>query len=237
MLYSGNNKLPMTDQQIDELVAQKERLALWVVSNCGRGGGMSGARGRMEFGIKMKKLGLDLELGGKCFKNRRKDFENRKFKFYFAFENSWNCSDYITEKFWENSLGQGAVPVVLGAAKGDYLETAPPNSFIYAHDFESPEKLADYLLYLDKNNTAYKQYFQWMKLEAKRMPNYRRTSSWCQLCRLLHGINIDNLFNPRYESHFNHIPMFNPQPSPRVVPSLEEFLYKEENVGCLDFPV
>ena len=34
-----------------------------------------------------------------------------KYKFYLAFENALHCNDYISEKFWRNSLGTGAVPL------------------------------------------------------------------------------------------------------------------------------
>ena len=37
-----------------------------------------------------------------------------KHKFYLAFENSLHCNDYISEKFWRNALGNGAVPIVYG---------------------------------------------------------------------------------------------------------------------------
>ena len=38
---------------------------------------------------------------------------------------------------------------------------APPHSHINIRDFDSPKELADYLLYLDKNDTAYLSYFWW----------------------------------------------------------------------------
>ncbi len=53
------------------------------------------------------------------------------------------------------------VPIVLGANKEDYLDVAPPNSYINVDDFKSIEELADYLKYLDKNDTAYAAYFAW----------------------------------------------------------------------------
>ncbi|KAA0197302.1 hypothetical protein HAZT_HAZT006526 [Hyalella azteca] len=50
------------------------------------------------------------------------------------------------------------LPVVYGL--GAYEETAPPHSFINVFDFPSVRHLADYLIYLDKNDTAYNEYFQ-----------------------------------------------------------------------------
>ncbi|KAL9982593.1 hypothetical protein ACROYT_G004655 [Oculina patagonica] len=42
--------------------------------------------------------------------------EYQRHKFYLAFENSL-CVDYITEKYWRNSLERGLVPIVLGGAR------------------------------------------------------------------------------------------------------------------------
>jgi len=38
---------------------------------------------------------------------------------------------------------------------------APPNSYIHAEKFETPEELVGYLDYLDSNDTAYMEYHQW----------------------------------------------------------------------------
>ncbi|EUB55710.1 Glycoprotein 3-alpha-L-fucosyltransferase A [Echinococcus granulosus] len=53
------------------------------------------------------------------------------------------------------------VPIVLGAFKDDYESTLPPHSFINVDDYRSIRELTDYLLYLDKNDTAYAAYFAW----------------------------------------------------------------------------
>ena len=114
------------------------------------------------------------EIGNDCAE------EIQRHKFYLAFENSL-CVDYITEKYWRNSLERGLVPVVLGGAKYD-PELVIPGSFINAADFNSVKDLADYLKYLDKNDTAYNQYFQW-KTKYK-VVKYK---FWlCQLCKALH---------------------------------------------------
>ena len=57
-----------------------------------------------------------------------------------------------------------------------------PGSFINAADFDSVKALADYLKYLDKNDTAYNQYFLW-KTKYKVV----KYQFWlCQLCKALH---------------------------------------------------
>ena len=104
-------------------------------------------------------------------------------KFYLAFENSF-CKDYITEKFF-NTLKYDVVPVVLGG--GDYEKFVPKSAFINALDFESPRHLADYLLYLDQNKTAYNGYFKW-KQNVKFHDEWSRVSQGflCEMCIRLH---------------------------------------------------
>ncbi len=53
------------------------------------------------------------------------------------------------------------VPIVFGAYKEDYFNTLPPQSYINVDDFRSIEELADYLIYLDRNDTAYAAFFAW----------------------------------------------------------------------------
>ena len=108
------------------------------------------------------------------------DEEIKRHKFYLAFENSL-CIDYVTEKYWRNSLERGLVPVVYGASRYS-PEDVIPGSFINVADFGSIKALADYLKYLDKNDTAYNQYFKW---ETK-YKVVKHTFWLCQLCKALH---------------------------------------------------
>ncbi|XP_050730162.1 alpha-(1,3)-fucosyltransferase C-like isoform X2 [Eriocheir sinensis] len=73
------------------------------------------------------------------------------YMFYLAFENAI-CQDYITEKFYQ-ALTLDVIPVVLGG--GDYLNEAPPHSYIDALAFPSPKKLAEYLKRVAENREAY----------------------------------------------------------------------------------
>ena len=50
------------------------------------------------------------------------------------------------------------IPVVYGF--GYENKNLPPHSFIDVLDFPSVKALADYLHYLDKNDTAYNEYFR-----------------------------------------------------------------------------
>ena len=83
------------------------------------------------------------------------DFNLEHVKFYLAFENAYHCDDYISEKFWRNSLTNRAVPIVFGPKIGDVDKVAPPNSFIHAEWFSSPELLVEYVHWLAKNDDEY----------------------------------------------------------------------------------
>ena len=81
----------------------------------------------------------------------------KRYKFYLAFENSL-CLDYVTEKFFY-PYHHNMVPVAFGWA--NYSLQGPPGSYINALDFNSVKDLADYLLFLDRNDDEYIKYFAW----------------------------------------------------------------------------
>nr|CAD2155546.1 unnamed protein product [Meloidogyne enterolobii] len=83
--------------------------------------------------------------------------------FYLAFENSV-CKEYITEKFW--NLKHLIVPIVLSRRVFNNTKI-PDNVYIAVDDFNNVEELAKYLLYLQKNETAYLKYFEWTKIYKK----------------------------------------------------------------------
>ena len=87
--------------------------------------------------------------------------ELSRFKFYLAFENSLHCQDYLTEKVLYKGFVAGVVPVIYGPTKGDAARILPRKSYIHVEDFKTVDDLANYLHYLDKNETAYSEYFQW----------------------------------------------------------------------------
>jgi len=81
-----------------------------------------------------------------------------QYKFTLAFENSI-CKDYVTEKFFDPLL-VGSVPVYLGAPNVE--EFAPgKNCYIDATRFDSPRKLAGFLVELAANEEAYARHLQW----------------------------------------------------------------------------
>lgn len=127
-----------------------------------------GAVARLEYIKQLNATGFKIDNIGRCFNNtelpRRNNHEYlqylKKYKFYFAFENSYHCRDYVTEKLFFNGFLAGTVPVVWGAKRKDYEKVSPPKSFIFVEDFSSMKDLIQYLNYLDQNDEEYMEYFR-----------------------------------------------------------------------------
>ena len=167
----------------------KDKLAVWTSSHCGTL--------RDNFVRKLLKY-IQIDIFGTCARQFNQHEPCRKwspecnqklqrYKFYFAFENAF-CVDYITEKYWDIPFNQNIVPVVMGGASYENEQLAIPGSFIDVANFESVEAIANYLLYLNANNTAYNEYFWWKK-EFKVLSNV--WDSWP--CRLCHALNNSSL--------------------------------------------
>ena len=122
-------------------------------------------------------------IGCQSIKNCDREVISREYKFYLAFENSI-CTDYITEKFF-NYLKHNIILVVLGGGK--YDEYVPKSAYINALDYKSPKDLADYLIYLSNNKTAYNEYFKWKKYLSFYDTNKIVHSAFlCEMCIQLH---------------------------------------------------
>ena len=154
------------------------QLAAVMISNCDH---TNHAKSRMKAVKELIKAGLTVTGVGLCFKNfkhpnvkyipDRGDTSRLKsvnrydvtkhHKFYLSFENGLHCRDYISEKLWRNGYGNLAVPIVYGPWRDDVIKRTPPNSFIFLEDYKSPGELVSYLKYLDRNDTAYMEYFEW----------------------------------------------------------------------------
>jgi len=123
-------------------------------------------QGLMDAGVKVHSF-------GSCMQNkevpsahmsRNGDYNNGKqelistYKFTMAFENSFG-KDYVTEKLF-GVLAAGSVPLYDGTSDGKRFGPSP-KSMLYAPDFESPKQMAELILYLDSNDTAYQEYLEW----------------------------------------------------------------------------
>lgn len=159
----------------------KSRIVYWMSSNC------DSTSRRLNY---VKELGkhIDVAIYGACgnltcrSKNEScNEYMNATYKFYIAFENSI-CIDYVTEKLYR-TLHWDVVPIVLGGA--NYSAILPRKSYIDIRDFASPKELAKYLIYLDKNDTKYNEYFTW-----RRYYEFHSQPRWGQiLCSLCHGLH------------------------------------------------
>jgi Glycosyltransferase family 10 (fucosyltransferase) C-term/Fucosyltransferase, N-terminal len=81
-----------------------------------------------------------------------------RYKFCLSLENALEI-DYVTEKFFDPLL-VGTVPVYRGAPNIDRFAPGD-HSFINANKFTSPSELAAYLKELDRDDEAYRRFFQW----------------------------------------------------------------------------
>lgn len=219
-------------KDIDDVMKNKQGLAIWIVANCKR------AKERFDRVQEIYDAGLDIDRRGHCFPGspllppKPPSLLHdviKSFKFYLSFENTWHCRDYITEKLYSNGFESHSVPIVWGATKEDYLKRVPAGSFIFADDY-TPDELVKYITYLDNNNTAYRQFFNWRYLPAQDVPDHNRTCNLCQLCRIINGINIDNLYNPNSMD----LPLFYTPPTViRNVASIRKYWYQDESRECL----
>ncbi|CAK8672030.1 unnamed protein product [Clavelina lepadiformis] len=221
--------IPFLDSQVENMLAKKKYDVAWVVSNCYK---TAGARARARFVFRLDQKGLKVDKFGKCYPlanfpayRTAESFQRlSEYKFYLAFENAFHCRDYLTEKFWANSLYSGAVPIVWGAPKQDVERLAPRNSFIHVDDFASVGDLVKHIQDLSQNEEAYKKFFEWrFDMAKKKSKNVDEFNNWifsrnqtfgfCELCRLLHS-----------DRRNNH----------KTIPSMQEWWYSTENPDCLE---
>ena len=203
----------------------KKKLMVSFVSNCG-----VSVRRRMSDLLKESVIGDRFDRYGSCFKEKKPLEVIREYKFYLAMENSYHCRDYVTEKVYRNAFEMESVPVVWGARKSDY--PIPPKSAIFVEDFDSVAELARYLDYLDKNDAAYLEYFNWRKLDFTEEPTYKQAFQHCQLCRLMHGINVDYLRYAGDRQEVENLPLFGRKE--RKVASVNDWVYGAENEECVE---
>ncbi|XP_040576660.1 glycoprotein 3-alpha-L-fucosyltransferase A [Lepeophtheirus salmonis] len=184
--YKVKGKQPAPN--IPSILRKKNKLAFWIASH-------RWSLGKRDDYVELLKKYITVDKYGLFGPKNCPDSSNpvridckkhfaTYYKFYFAFENSL-CQDYVTEKYFQ-ALRLPVVPVVYGRV--NYTAISPPHSFINVRDFKNPKALAEYLMYLDKNDTAYSEYFKW------KLDGHYKISSFPQevqktLCNLCHKLN------------------------------------------------
>eukprot|EP01133_Synstelium_polycarpum_P001533 gene1533-1790_t len=170
----------------------KKKFAVFVASNCVRGG----ADKRTEY-VKELMQYIEIDSFGLCLQNQPADALNRntdrerylakmelmkEYKFVLAFENG-NTTDYVTEKLFQAYLGK-TLPVYMGA--NNVEDWTPGNhSVIRTDQFKSPKDLADYLLKVGSDQSLYEEYFKWKNEPFK--PQFYKSYDNCVFqteCRL-----------------------------------------------------
>ena len=187
-VYGCYNEISREEKQIRRarninFAKGKYRLAAWVVSHC------NASSLRDQYVAEVQRYAR-VDVYGKCgtlscFKRKEKggvsrcyEYLTKKYKFYFALENSL-CRDYVTEKAFTPLL-YGMVPIVLGDV--DYVSHLPPNSFIDIRDFASPKDLANYLIKVDNDDELYNSYFKWRLTYDVSLG----CDHFCHMCEYLH---------------------------------------------------
>ena len=164
---------PNMDFQSILKTKEPEKILVAIISNCG------GSSNRLKYITELHQH-ISVDVFGKCGKmcptsSDCRQYVYSKYKFYLSFENSL-CDEYVTEKFFYALHSARIIPVVLGWARYDHY--IPSSAYIDVRNFTSPKALAEYIRYLDGNNTAYLEYFQWRQYALHiKIPKYM-----CELC-------------------------------------------------------
>ncbi|KAF2367832.1 Glycosyl transferase family 10 [Trinorchestia longiramus] len=173
---------PLSWSDIVTRNSRKFKMATWFVSNC-----QFDESERSQLSKTLQRNGVQVDIYGRCGsltcpKRNSQCLEmlETDYKFYFAFENSL-CNQYVTEKFYK-ALRYSAVPITYGL--GHELTGAPKSSYIDVFDFPDVKSLADYIIYLDSNATAYNEYFRW-QLTYEVDLHVRLREKLCELCQIL----------------------------------------------------
>ena len=219
-VFKENNaeNLPPSQFNIDETYRQKiktvleakQRGVVAVISNCQ-------AKTRAEIVKKLDQLvklknEKNIDIYGRCSdefqpiksKNRLpepsrdrtarndKSFHDfvSKYQFIIAIENS-NCTDYITEKVFNNAFVAGTVPIVYGQSKSTYRKLLPESSFLDIADYDSVDKVAEAINFYAENHGQYrKDFFSWLEKKDQQvlLENFSETDDnygFCAVCQAL----------------------------------------------------
>ncbi|XP_078361045.1 GDP-fucose protein O-fucosyltransferase 4-like [Oculina patagonica] len=146
----------------------KDGFVMAAFSNC--------ERVRTEYMRQLMKF-VEIDSYGACLRNKHglvarygkkngTDFRDvktelaKKYKFTLVFFNQ-DC-DYFVDAQLSHALQAGSVPVIMSTDKLDeFLPGNLRHAVIKVRDFKSPRQLAEYLKYLNTNETEYNKYLEW----------------------------------------------------------------------------
>lgn len=186
------NKFPRSSEtkNYSQIAINKSRDALWVVSHC-----KTKAKREIYTNILQKYIKIDI-LGAcgtrwKCGRRWRHDecfgILDHTYRFFLAFEQQL-CTEYITEKFFDN-YNYNTIQVVRGGVPHNRPINTTKGVYISASDFDSAHHLGKYLKALSKDVTEYTNLLR-KKEEFENIP-YQTLfqNAMCDICYRLHHID------------------------------------------------
>lgn len=158
------------------LKSRKKSVA-WLASDCGKNDT------RKKFVKKLNKY-IPVDVYGSCGNMTCPETGNcygmleKNYKFLLSLERFY-CRDYTSDALL-NAMEKNLIPIVYGG--GNYVKVAPPHSYINVENFKNPERLGNYLKYLEEDVNSYMLFFQW-----KKGYKIHKTgdSAACRLCKML----------------------------------------------------
>ncbi|XP_057312641.1 uncharacterized protein LOC130654126 [Hydractinia symbiolongicarpus] len=194
--YRGLKRLEKRPAYNTNYAKGKKNAAVWFVSNCGM-------YQRNALAREIEKY-IKVYVGGNC----QSDFQNNVFcekadgnsnvnecseiisqyKFHLSFESRF-CDDYVTEKYWDNAIANGVVPLVLGGANYADPRVAIPGSYIDIQKFKNVKELGEHLQMLTKSDKEYNKYFKWkQKYKLIQRDEWPYSREWlCEMCDKLNN--------------------------------------------------
>ncbi|XP_055959467.1 3-galactosyl-N-acetylglucosaminide 4-alpha-L-fucosyltransferase FUT3 [Patella vulgata] len=182
--YGQTLHRPVREQpDLKQILVKKTKLIAWVVSNC-----VTESQRRKYVQLLQTHLREPVDIYGRCGTLDPGPGEgvfntiSEKYKFYLAFENSL-CVDYVTEKFHQR---QNLNLIVIVRGGGNYSHFYPKKSLLDTNDFTTTKELAEYIHYLDRNNTAYLEYLSNKAPFVAKDSIYTMSNGVCEICKRLH---------------------------------------------------